>query len=74
MPASVTMNGCKCSRVISSPCSRPISSAAPRATITPSASEWPPPPVACDEILAMMTPVNPTTDPTDRSMPPAMIT
>ena len=28
----------------------------------------------CDEILAMMTPVRPTTEPTDRSMPPVMIT
>ena len=74
IPASVTMKGCRLSRVMSSPCARPISSATQSATTIPSSSECPPPPVACDEMRAMMTPVSPTTDPTDRSIPPVTIT
>ncbi len=74
MPPSVTMNGCSLSRVISRPWPRPTSSTTASATTMPSQSECPMPPCACDEIFAMMTPVRPTIEPTDRSMPPVTIT
>ena len=74
IPPRVTMKGCSLSRVMSNPCPRPISRATAKATGIPIHSGYPSPPVAGEDSLAMITPVRPTTEPIDRSMPPVMIT
>ena len=60
---------------MSMPCAKPISSATrqrdrdARPTADSQAA-----PLACDDSLAMITPVSPMTEPTERSMPPVMMT
>ena len=60
--------------MISSPWISPINRATASATEIPTQNGCPSPSNECEEMRAMMTPVNPMIEPTDKSIPPAMIT